>query len=551
MIVVIDVSGDRQRATSSLLSRGIHPAEIIGRDQLGLRQLPATFRRIRKSHPKACYIFCNHFQTQFNRFPLKIAAVLSGAKMIHFCDDQGIGAGQTCSRVVLRDVPVFLWHCLYALIAVLGFGTAYLWLRVLLHLRNRPAAPNLRARRLCYIKTDFWHDLKAGGSVTHTREFVNAGCDLGYNVDIFSCDALVHYRLKPAVVVIEPASSLYDFPILISQMEYNLRFPLAVWRKLRGKAISGIYQRNSSNNFSGVFLSFLLRTPFVLEFNTPLAWAAKNWSGGRIRVVPRVCESLNLQGAYRIAVVSETLRRELLSRGVPEAKVIVNPNGVDPIRFSPQVDGSSVRSRFPVQKSLIGFLGVFGQWHGVLTLMRCVKHVINELPNSHFVIIGDGVLKPKMVEILTRDGVDQHVTFVGLVPHDAAPAYLKACDVLVSPHENMGDGSVFFGSPTKIFEYMAIGKAIVASNVGQLGQLLESEVDALLIQEKDEIQLGRAIVRLLGDPGLRERLGAAAHAKVTSSYTWTENFRRATAALNAKGVELGRADKAEALLATR
>jgi glycosyltransferase involved in cell wall biosynthesis len=551
MTVVFDVAGDRQRAISSLLSRGIHPGEIVGRDQLSPRQLAATLRRIRKSRPEACYIFCSHFQTQFNRFPLKLAAVLSGAKTTHFCDDQGMGPGQTGARVVLRDAPAFLWHCLYASVAVLGFAAVYLFLRLLLLLRNSPTAPNLPARRLCYIKTDFWHDLKAGGSVTHTREFVNAGCDLGYNVDIFSCDALVHYRLKPKVVVIEPASGLYDFPILISQMEYNLRFPLAVWRRLRGQVIDGIYQRNSSHNFSGVFLSVLLRAPFVLEFNTPLAWAAKNWHGDRKVTLRSRCEKLNLQGAYRIAVVSDALKQNLILAGLPEMKVIVNPNGVDPARFSPQVDASSFRTRLPADKSLIGFIGVFAQWHGVMTLMRCVKHVINDFPDAHFAIIGDGALKPKMLEILVQDGMEPHVSFVGLVPHDAAPAYLNACDILVSPHENMADGSVFFGSPTKIFEYMSMGKPIVASNVGQLGQLLESEVDALLIEEKDEIQLGRAIVRLLRDAGLRERLGAAGRAKVTGSYTWAENFRRATAPLNAQGIELVHEDKAQALLAIR
>jgi len=527
MIVLIDAAGDRQQAIDSLLSRGIHPAEIVGRHQLSARELAVTLRRIRKSRPEACYIFCSHFQTQFNRFALKIAAVLSGAKTIYFCDDQGIGSGETGAQVLLQDVPVFLWRCLYALIVVLGFLAAYLWLRLLLLLRNPPSAPNLPARRLCYIKTDFWHDLKAGGSVTHTREFVNAGCDLGYNVDIFSCDALVHYRLKPKVVVIEPASSLYDFPILISQMEYNLRFPLAVWRRLRGQVIDGIYQRNSSNNFSGIFLSVLLRAPFVLEFNTPLAWAGKNWHGARTVTLRRMCERLNLKGAYRVAVVSDELRKDLVSGGLDEAKILVNPNGVDSARFGPHVDASVIRGDLPEGKLLVGFIGIFAQWHGVLTLMRSVKHVVAACPGAHFVIIGDGHLKQQMLEILCRDGVAESVAFVGLVSHDLAPAYLNACDILVSPHEDMADGSVFFGSPTKIFEYMATGKGIVASKVGQLGRLLEDEQDALLVEQKNERQLAGAICRLARDPGLRERLGAAARRKATGAYTWAQNFRRA------------------------
>jgi glycosyltransferase involved in cell wall biosynthesis len=221
------------------------------------------------------------------------------------------------------------------------------------------------------------------------------------------------------------------------------------------------------------------------------------------------------------------LKTNLVAAGLPEAKVIVNPNGVDPLQFGPHVDASGVRARLPVGKLMIGFIGVFGQWHGVLTLMRCIKHVIRECPNAHFVIIGDGGLKAKMLEILAQDGMEQHATFVGLVPHNEAPAYLNACEVLVSPHEDMADGSEFFGSPTKVFEYMSTGKGIVASGVGQLSNLLESGKDALLVEQKNENQLGAAIVRLLRDPELRTELGKAARQRVTANYTWVHNFLRA------------------------
>jgi len=527
MILLIDAAGDRERAVSSLVSRGVHPTEIVERHRLKLGGLATTLHRMSKTHPEACYIFCRQIQAQFNRFPLKVAAVLSGAKVFYFCDEQKIGPGLKPTQVIFRDFPLYLWHCFYAFLALIGCAVVYLLLRILLFLRRPPAPSSSLARRLCYIKTDFWGELKAGGSVTHTREFVNAGCDSGYEISVFSCDPLTHYRLKPKVEVIQPASNLYDLPIVISQMDYNLRFPLAVWRSLRGKPLDGIYQRHSGNNFCGIVLSMALNVPFFLEHNSSASWIAKNWSARRSAIVAGLCENLNFIGAYRIAVVSDALKKDLLARGVPQAKIIVNPNGVDPDRFAPHVDASAVRSRLPADKLLVGFIGVFGQWHGVLTLMASVKHVVKEFASAHFVIIGDGGLKLKMMEILARDGAKEHVTFVGLVPHDAAPAYLNACDVLVSPHEDMADGSVFFGSPTKIFEYMATGKGIIASNVGQLSELLEHEKEALLVEQKNERQLADAIVRLLHDPALRERLGAAARSKVMSKYTWKENFRRA------------------------
>jgi len=435
----------------------------------------------------------------------------------------------TPAQILSRDLLLYLWHCARALLAAFAFFIAYILLRLLV-LRRKPVMPQrVSGKRLCYLKTDFWRDLKAGGSVTHTREFINAGCALGYEIDVFACDPLVHYDLKPKVQIIEPADSLYDLPILFSQMEYNLRFPLVLWKRLRGKPLDGIYQRHSSNNFSGVALSVLLNTPFFLEHNSSSTWISKNWSKQRSTFIPRLCETLNLSGASQIAVVSQALKQDLISVGVDPGKVIVNPNGVDPFRFGPQVDASAVRNAFPSGKLLVGFIGIFGQWHGVLTLMRCVKHVIKACNNAHFIIIGDGALKQRMLEILRTEEMTEHVTFVGLIKHDLAPAYLNACDVLVSPHEDMADGSTFFGSPTKIFEYMATGKGIVAGNVGQLRELLEDEQDALLVEQKNEHELAAAIVRLLRDAKLRQRLGEAARSKAMTNYTWEANFRRAIA----------------------
>jgi len=146
-----------------------------------------------------------------------------------------------------------------------------------------------------------------------------------------------------------------------------------------------------------------LKVPFFLEHNSSSSWIAKNWSAQRSSLIPSLCEKLNFCGAYRIAVVSEALKQDLLSRGLDEAKVIVNPNGVDPARFGPHVDASAVHCRLPGGKLLVGFIGVFGQWHGVLTLMRSVKHVVQACDNAQFVIIGDGALKQQMLDILARD----------------------------------------------------------------------------------------------------------------------------------------------------
>ncbi len=104
--------------------------------------------------------------------------------------------------------------------------------------------------------------------------------------------------------------------------------------------------------------------------------------------------------------------------------------------------------------------------------------------------------------------------------------HLAAMDVLVSPHVPNSDGSRFFGSPTKLFEYMATGRGIVASRLEQIGEVLEHERTALLVPPADETALAAAILRLVDDRDLSARLGASARRRVLERHTWEAHGRR-------------------------
>jgi glycosyltransferase involved in cell wall biosynthesis len=106
------------------------------------------------------------------------------------------------------------------------------------------------------------------------------------------------------------------------------------------------------------------------------------------------------------------------------------------------------------------------------------------------------------------------------------PSYLSACDVLVSPHGKQADGGEFFGSPTKLYEYMAVGRPIVASDLGQIAEVLTDGESALLVPPDDPRALAGAIVRLVDDSCLRLRLGNAARAAAEARHTWRHNAQR-------------------------
>jgi glycosyltransferase involved in cell wall biosynthesis len=115
------------------------------------------------------------------------------------------------------------------------------------------------------------------------------------------------------------------------------------------------------------------------------------------------------------------------------------------------------------------------------------------------------------------------VIFTGSLPSEKVVEYLDASDILVSPHIPMPDGSRFFGSPTKLFEYMAMGKGIVASRLEQLAEVLEHDRTGWLVTPGDVEELTGAIRGLALDPAKRESLGMAARREAVELHSWARN----------------------------
>src|SRR4029453_10185209 len=109
-----------------------------------------------------------------------------------------------------------------------------------------------------------------------------------------------------------------------------------------------------------------------------------------------------------------------------------------------------------------------------------------------------------------------------------------ACDILASPHVPNADGTPFFGSPTKLFEYMAMGKGIVASDLEQIGEILHHDQTAWLVKPGDPASLMEGLKRLIDDAGLRQRLGEGARSEVVQQFTWRAHTQHIITALQAR-----------------
>lgn len=383
-----------------------------------------------------------------------------------------------------------------------------------------------------YLRTDFWFGLKAGGSVSHTAGMIHGLEAAGCRVRVLSSDPLAGVSPAP-VDVIRPWRVLQLPKVrVLGPLAYGWQMRAAAGQ-LASAGFDIVYHRHADMSCAGMLAARRLGVPLVLEVNhLVVPWARESAGGtyGLTSLATRIERSV-FRSARLLVAISEVVAEQLRDAGVPSGRIVVSPNGVDADVFRPDVDGAAVRRRLQMDgRPLVGFIGTFGHWHGVEQLAAAIPAVAAARPDVHFLLMGDGPLRAVTEASVRASGSSRHVTFTGLIPYDQAPAHLAACDILVSPHVPARTGR-FIGSPTKLFEYMAAGRGIVASDLEQIGQVLEHERTALLVPPADVGALGAAIVRLIDSPEQARRFGSEARRVVQERYTWTHGARRVLAAL--------------------
>lgn len=398
-----------------------------------------------------------------------------------------------------------------------------------------------------YLRMDHLFDLQSGGSVAHTAGVINAMREMVPRLTVLSTDRLALVPEDENFHVLTPSYDLGGNVPLLPNLTYTSDV-IRWWRAAHLPRPGFIYGRYSLGNYAGPELRRLLKVPYVCEYNGSAIWITRNWGDGRLRFerVLQTIEDANLLAADVIIAVSEASRAELIERGYPADRILVNPNGVDPEIYAPGVSGAEVRARAGIatDEIVIGFIGTFGRWHGTQTLATAFGLLLQHRPDLRsrvrLLLVGEGPMMEETRRILAHHEAADRVIFTGLVPQAQGPAHLAACDILASPHVANGDNSRFFGSPTKLFEYMAMGRAIVASDLEQVGEVLSHNETAWLVRPGDPQALAKALEALISSAGLRDRLGRAARKQAVSQHTWHQHTRRIVERLEQLNAAVGR-----------
>jgi glycosyltransferase involved in cell wall biosynthesis len=413
--------------------------------------------------------------------------------------------------------------------------------------RRRFVAP-ATGRRILYLDANISLGAPVGGSVGHTAGVIGEMVGRGFSVDYASVKPLPTGRRGAKWLKLEPPT-LLAFPPELNYYPYAKFIESRISQMHRVEPWSFIYQRFSLHNFSGPLLAQRLNIPCILEFNGSEVWASEHW-GTRLVLHDEAvaAEKAAVGSADLVITVSDELADDLRQKLVPAERILVYPNCVDPTVFDParfkphELTELRDRYRIPRDAFVVGFIGTFGQWHGVDFLAECIRDLaINERSwmehnKLHFILVGDGAKMPTVRQVLDNELFGRYVTLTGLVPQAEAPRYLAIANLLVSPHVPNSDGTLFFGSPTKLFEYMAMERPILASALNQIGDVIAGRGPGslsrvgdigppcgLTFKPGDANDFRSQLKRLVEDRTLAAELAHAARIEVLAHYTWARH----------------------------
>jgi L-malate glycosyltransferase len=169
---------------------------------------------------------------------------------------------------------------------------------------------------------------------------------------------------------------------------------------------------------------------------------------------------------------------------------------------------------------VIGAIGRLHREKGMDILVRSFSHLAGDFPDLKLVIIGDGPEKENLRELVSRMNLSERVIFAGFLPEPEKYIPLFEAFVLPSRIEAM---------PIALMQAMAAGKAIVATNVGGVSELIADNQTGFLVPVEDEFLMTRAISRILRDPALSKKMGQAAKEKAAGEFSrdkMVDSYRR-------------------------
>jgi len=335
-----------------------------------------------------------------------------------------------------------------------------------------------------------------GGFVTKLKKFVPG---IAYELMEFCYAFVAYYKLYKAVKTHQP-DCLYE--------RYSLYLPAGIWIKRQFKL------------------------PMILEVNAPLFAERSKFDGIALPWLAGWTERYTWRNADHVVPVTRVLAEHVIAAGADPDNITVIPNGINLERFGHFPSTDEAKSKLGLENKLVlGFTGFVREWH---RLDRVIDLLANKQDGitRHLLLVGDGPVRDSLEQHARSLGVSDQVTITGIVERDKVADFVAAFDIALQPDV------VAYASPLKLFEYLALGRAIVAPDTANIREVLSHENNALLFNSNDMDSAFPAAVETLCEiPQLREQLGDNARKTITErGFTWDNNACKVIDQFKAMGV---------------
>jgi len=318
----------------------------------------------------------------------------------------------------------------------------------------------------------------------------------------------------PTINVFILRSIIYQLFLLIYISIYHLIFKPDI-----------IYTRMGIFSLAPFFFSKIFRIPHIIRFSDDIVEDMKIQDKNPFFVaIYKIIESINCKFSSKITTVTFNIKNTLQKRWlIPFSKIVIIPNGAN-IEVFRREDIKEAKSKLNLEGEhyYVGFVGGLEHWQGLDHLIKAAPSVLKQISNVKFLIVGDGVMKDKLIEMVKELNLGDNFIFTGAVPYGKIPEYINASDVCVVPKKPMKSGF----SPLKLYEYMACEKPVIATRTNGF-EILEDRDAGLLVEPENPEELANAIIKLLRDKELRERMGKNGRKYVVENCSWEIITRKA------------------------
>jgi len=262
----------------------------------------------------------------------------------------------------------------------------------------------------------------------------------------------------------------------------------------------------------GWWLAYWKRVPFVFEVRDlwPESLAAVG-AGGENSLLHRALGAVAgflYKQAHRIVVVAPAFKDHLIRHWrVPDERIAIVENGVETDLFRPDPDAAKIRKELNLDgRFLISYIGTMGMAHGLETLISAADELQRTLPNSTFLLIGEGTEKQRIVDLAAARHLT-NIQFLEQQPRERIPAYVSASDLCLVLLKRTDLFKTVI--PTKLLEYMACARPVIVAVDGQSRQIVEEARAGIYVPPEDSRALAQAIQVLAQDTGQRKQMGAS------------------------------------------